>query len=181
MSHFAHQETAQADTSASPAMRKQALPAPVQRAQTRIHSNLSISEPGDRAEQEADQTADKIVSNSPSLPHQLSVNPLIAKSSQHPAGNHSASQLPAIDPIARTGDSGTALSVSTKQYFEPRFGQDLSRVRLHSGINAAQMSERIEARAFTQGQDIYFGKNQLNTNSDDGRRLLAHELTHTLQ
>lgn len=184
MRNFAHQKPAQTNTTdviTSPAKQKQSLPSPVQRAQIRTQSDLSISQPGDREEQEADQTTDMIVSNNLSLSPQLSVNPLIGKSSQHPVEKHPANHLPAIDPIARTADSGTALSVSTKQYFEPRFGHDLSRVRLHSGIAAAQMSKRIGARAFTQGQDIYFGENQFNTNSYDGRRLLAHELTHTLQ
>jgi hypothetical protein len=65
--------------------------------------------------------------------------------------------------------------------FEPRFGRSLSYVRLHDGPDAQALSRRIAARAVTHGADILFAPGQLNEVSTEGRRLLAHEITHTVQ
>ncbi|MEM7382061.1 MAG: DUF4157 domain-containing protein, partial [Bacteroidota bacterium] len=54
-------------------------------------------------------------------------------------------------------------------------------MRIHTGSSAVQMSEEINARAFTHGNDIYFNKGEYNTDTSRGKHLLAHELTHTLQ
>ena len=78
-------------------------------------------------------------------------------------------------------DGGTPLSEPQRAFFEPRFGADLSGVRLHQDTQAADLTEQINARAFTLGQDVYFGAGQYAPSTDDGQRLIAHELTHTLQ
>ena len=64
---------------------------------------------------------------------------------------------------------------------EHGFGADFSNVRIHTDFEAAQMSSDIGAKAFTNGNDIYFNQNQYNPNSKEGKHLLAHELTHTIQ
>jgi hypothetical protein len=64
---------------------------------------------------------------------------------------------------------------------EPRFGADFSRVRVHTDGGAVQMSRDLQAQAFTTGQDIYFGAGRYDPGSEDGKRLLAHELTHVVQ
>jgi hypothetical protein len=66
-------------------------------------------------------------------------------------------------------------------YFEPRFGRDFSPVRLHTDVGAAEAARAVNARAFTLGRDIVFGTGQYAPETDAGRRLLAHELTHVLQ
>ena len=64
---------------------------------------------------------------------------------------------------------------------EPRFGYDFSRVRVHSGAAAEQSAKDVNAHAYTVAHDIVFGAARFNPLSDEGRRLLAHELTHVVQ
>lgn len=73
------------------------------------------------------------------------------------------------------------MSASQRSYFEPRFGADLSGVKFHTGTAAAQMSQAINARAFTVGRDVYFGAGQYSPETIQGKHLIAHELTHTIQ
>jgi Domain of unknown function (DUF4157) len=62
-----------------------------------------------------------------------------------------------------------------------QFGTDFSRVRIHNDSEAASLSERLHADAFTHGSDVYFDRGRYQPESTDGRRLLAHELTHVVQ
>jgi len=64
---------------------------------------------------------------------------------------------------------------------EARFGADFGQVRVHTDGEAVQLSQDLQAQAFTHGQDIYFGAGRYDTDAGSGRRLLAHELTHTIQ
>lgn len=76
---------------------------------------------------------------------------------------------------------GQPLTRSVRNFFEPRFGQDFSDVRVHTGPLAAEASRSINARAFTRGNSVVVGEGQFAPHSDAGRRLLAHELTHVVQ
>jgi hypothetical protein len=76
---------------------------------------------------------------------------------------------------------GRPLPDGVRAYMEPRFGADFSRVRLHTGSQAAQLSRALSAQAFTYGQDIYLGEGQYNPGSTAGQRLLSHELVHVVQ
>ncbi|MEP6930656.1 MAG: DUF4157 domain-containing protein [Flavobacterium sp.] len=76
---------------------------------------------------------------------------------------------------------GTALSKDTKTEMESGFGADFSNVRIHNDSNAVQMSREIGAQAFATGNDIYFNEGKYDPNSQSGKHLLAHELTHTVQ
>ncbi|MDR6763845.1 hypothetical protein J2Y38_004069 [Flavobacterium sp. 2755] len=76
---------------------------------------------------------------------------------------------------------GKALSNDTKTEMESGFGADFSNVRIHNDSNAVQMSQQIGAQAFANGNDIYFNEGKYNPNSQSGKHLLAHELTHTVQ
>ncbi len=64
---------------------------------------------------------------------------------------------------------------------EDRFAADFGSVRIHTGSEAASLNRELSARAFTVGNDIYFNEDQYRPNSENGKRLLAHELTHTIQ
>ena len=79
----------------------------------------------------------------------------------------------------RTG--GQPLSSRDRRFFEPRFGADFSRVRIHSDAAAAEMAQALHARAFAVGGHIVFGAGLFSPETQDGRRLLAHELTHVVQ
>ena len=76
---------------------------------------------------------------------------------------------------------GQALDVNTKSFMESRLGTDFSSVRVHSDSRATQMNREINARAFTLGNDIYFSEGQYKPDTNEGKRLLVHELTHTIQ
>ncbi|HEX8674758.1 MAG TPA: DUF4157 domain-containing protein, partial [Longimicrobium sp.] len=82
---------------------------------------------------------------------------------------------------ARPRGGGQPLDSGTRSFMEPRFGRDFGGVRLHTGPDAAASARGVNARAFTVGQDIYFGAGEYSPRSAPGRRLLAHELTHTVQ
>jgi hypothetical protein len=156
---------------------------------------LSINQPNDVYEQEADQMADKVM--------------------RMPAGNLSPSFFsPAVDTISRKcqhcedeeklhrkestngevhgsseldnyvgslGSSGQNLSSTYRQFFEPRFGQDFSNVRIHTDSVAAKSAQSINALAYTTGNNIVFNNGQYAPESDSGKRLIAHELTHVVQ
>jgi hypothetical protein len=77
--------------------------------------------------------------------------------------------------------SGAPLSDSVRASFEPRLGVDLSGVRVQSGPEAAELAQRLDARAFTVGSDVFFNAGQYQPESAEGRRLLAHELAHVVQ
>ena len=87
-------------------------------------------------------------------------------------------------PISAMRGGGSPLPDSTRAFFEPRFGRDFGNVSIHAdsrAADAADAAESINARAFTVGKDIAFGAGQYSPDSLGGRRLLAHELTHTVQ
>lgn len=78
-------------------------------------------------------------------------------------------------------DGGKRMDANTKQEMEAGFGADFSNVNIHTDSKAAQMSEQLGAQAFTHGNDVYFNKGKYNPDSKEGKHLLAHELTHTIQ
>jgi len=77
--------------------------------------------------------------------------------------------------------SGQPLPMVLRRFFEPRFGQDFADVRVHTTAGDAKVAEAVGARAFTIGRGIVFGAGQYAPGTSEGRRLLGHELTHTLQ
>lgn len=77
--------------------------------------------------------------------------------------------------------SGQQLDSATRAFFEPRFGYDLSHVRVHSDPLADQSARDANAQAYTVGSHIVFGAGLLSSGTMEGRRLLAHELTHVMQ
>lgn len=76
---------------------------------------------------------------------------------------------------------GQPLSPSLRAYFEPRFGHDFSGVRLHTDANGASAARSVNAKAFTLGSDVAFAAGQYSPETNSGKRLLAHELTHVVQ
>ena len=64
---------------------------------------------------------------------------------------------------------------------EPRFGADFSNIRIHSNTESASLSNQLSARAFTYQNHVFFSRDQYQPGTSEGRQLLAHELTHTIQ
>ncbi len=83
--------------------------------------------------------------------------------------------------IQATRGSGEALPENTKSFMQNRFGSDFSDVRIHTGEYAAQLSTQLSAQAFTVGNDVYFNSGKFAPSTTQGKKLIAHELTHTIQ
>ncbi|MGB7537784.1 MAG: DUF4157 domain-containing protein [Anaerolineales bacterium] len=76
---------------------------------------------------------------------------------------------------------GSPLPVDSRQFFEQRFGSDFGDVRVHAGLQASEAAKSVHAQAFTIGREIVFGQNRYAPDSQSGKRLLSHELTHIIQ
>ena len=83
--------------------------------------------------------------------------------------------------ISSSKGGGQNLPAPVQSEMSSKIGADFSGVRIHSDANAAQMSSAIGAQAFTHGKDIYFNEGKYQPESSQGKHLLAHELTHTVQ
>ncbi len=77
--------------------------------------------------------------------------------------------------------SGRPLDRETRRYMESRIGFDFSKVRIHTDSRAAASAKSLGARAYTVGNNVVFGPGRFAPNTTEGRRLLAHELTHVVQ
>lgn len=150
--------------------------------------SLRVSAPGDAAEVEARQVARHIVS----MPATAMARPagvLSPTALQRATPGRGPAILPAQTPPARmpqsapkpSAGSGEPLPDALRQDMEARFGADFSAVRIHRDARAGQASSALNAAAFTVGNQIHFGAGQFNPTSSEGRELLAHELTHTIQ
>jgi hypothetical protein len=76
---------------------------------------------------------------------------------------------------------GAQLPAETRAYFEPRFGRDLSDVRIHTHAQASGAARAIGARAYTLGANVAFAAGEYAPTAPEGRRLIAHELAHVAQ
>ncbi len=86
---------------------------------------------------------------------------------------------PAVEQTLRS--AGHPLEAGARAEMETHFGADFSDVRVHSDARAARSAEAVNANAYTVGQDVVFGPGQYAPQSESGRELLAHELTHVVQ
>nr|WP_315157169.1 DUF4157 domain-containing protein [uncultured Flavobacterium sp.] len=83
--------------------------------------------------------------------------------------------------LSNSKGGGNKIDRNTKKEMESGFGADFSKVRIHTDNKATEMSQELGAQAFTHGNDIYFNQGKYNPESNEGKHLLAHELTHTIQ
>jgi HNH/Endo VII superfamily nuclease toxin with a HHH motif/Domain of unknown function (DUF4157) len=175
---------------------------PLESSRPTIQAKLTVGAPNDTYEQEADTMADKVVqrlSNSETV--QRSTPPI---SMAKPEGaklqmkcmdceeedrkhlqrkeNGAIDASPSIESrLSATKGGGSPLQNNTRSDMESSFGADFSGVRVHTGGEAVQMSKDLNAHAFTHGSDVYFNSGKYNPSNTEGSRLLAHELTHTVQ
>ena len=76
---------------------------------------------------------------------------------------------------------GQPLDAATRSFFEPRFGHDFSKVRVHADAKAAESARAVNALAYTAGRDVVFGQGQYFPATLTGQKLMAHELAHVVQ
>jgi hypothetical protein len=174
---------------------------------TAVQTSLKISTPGDQYEREADRVAEQVMRmrepespRAPDLMDHVSTSGVQRKCSacaeqatpDFPEEELQRQALAETDEAGHAGDDvaarvnalqsgGEPLSKQTREFFEPRFGQDFGDVRVHAGAMAADSARAVSARAYTIGRDVVFGSREYSPQTHDGRRLLAHELTHVVQ
>ena len=144
-----------------------------------IQPKLKVNAPKDHYEQEADRIADEVLRQKmPGEDERLAIQ---AKASQQTTGSKPEVNEEIEDRLSRSKGSGNPISDQLRAFVGPRMQFDFSKVRIHSDNEAAWMNQALGAQAFTHGRDIYFGAGQYNPQSTAGKRLLVHELTHTIQ
>lgn len=77
--------------------------------------------------------------------------------------------------------TGSPLPLSVRRFMEPRFQANFSNVKINTGDQAAKLNRQLNAQAFTVGNQIFFGKDKFQPEQPEGKELIAHELTHTIQ
>jgi hypothetical protein len=142
-----------------------------------LQTKLTVGASADPLEHEADRIADEVVA-APAA-RALGVAPVqIQRFSDHSAA--SSQEAPAsVERVLAS--SGRPLEPHLREDMEQRFGHDFSRVKVHADSAAQQSAEEVNARAYTVGHDIVFGAGLYSPGSPQGRRLIAHELTHVVQ
>ena len=83
--------------------------------------------------------------------------------------------------LKSTEHQGKEFTAKDRKHFEAVFGESFSGVKIHTGPTAEQLTKMLGARAFAFKNNIYFGKNEYSPNTQEGKKLIAHELTHTIQ
>ncbi|MGY3051881.1 hypothetical protein ACVWYG_000068 [Pedobacter sp. UYEF25] len=158
-----------------------------------LQAKLTVGSPNDPMEHEADAMADKVMR----MPDILFAQRKCASCEEHEnkvQRKFLASFIPsttgqggfvASDSVSNrinaAKGTGDFMDSHTQSFMQSRFGNDFSNVKIHTDNEAVQMNLDLNAKAFTVGNDIYFNEGKYSPNSDDGKRLLAHELTHTVQ
>lgn len=109
-------------------------------------------------------------------------NRAVTRFLQHASGNSTRAEdgaLPTVQDVLRS--SGQPLDGAVRAFMESRFNHDFSQVRVHDDSQAADSARALGARAYTAGPDIVFGVGEYAPGTAEGKRLLAHELTHVVQ
>ncbi len=168
-----------------------------------IQAKLKIGQSNDIYEQEADRVADQVMRMPvPQCPEceeeqQIQQKPLVntihpvvqrqdeeeekpeimTKSDAGPQANSSNIQ----NQLNASKGAGSPLPKDTRTSMESAFGADFSGIRVHTDSNAAQMNKELSAQAFTHDSDVYFNQGRYSPDTNSGKHLLAHELTHVVQ
>jgi len=174
---------------------------------TGVQAKLTIGQPNDKYEQEADRVADQVMRMSdadlvlrvesgtvqPIQIQRLSSEPESEVTQRQPEeedeklqAKEIPGQTPTVAPnlesrIDSLKGGGQQLDSTTRLFFEPRFGHDFSNVRVHSDSNASETAKSINARAFTHDNHVVMGAGEYQPKSQSGQRLLGHELAHVIQ
>ena len=142
----------------------------------KIQTKLVIGPANDVYEQEADRLVDQVIQMPDSSVRNENERVGMGMTIQRISA--SESHTPNFAPDIQLNQSGgRPLSVSTRQFMEPRFGVNFGQVQLHTDQNASQIASQIQARAFTYGHHIWLGRGE----SEQDKKLMAHELVHVSQ
>jgi len=155
-------------------------------------SGLAINHPNDIHEQEADRVADKVMrmpspeagswnatSSEGQLQRKCAECEQDEEQLQRKETGPASTAPPVVHEVLRS--PGQPLDPATRAFMEPRFGHDFAKVRVHTDTKAASSARAVNAQAYTVGNSIVFDSGRFNSHNQEGRRLLAHELTHVVQ
>nr|RNJ70040.1 MAG: DUF4157 domain-containing protein [Leptolyngbya sp. IPPAS B-1204] len=148
-----------------------------------IQAKLTVGEPHDVYEQEADRVAAAVVNQIHAAPEQATQSALQTKPRiQRMSDVAGIAVSPDVESaIQQARGSGQPLDESIRVPMEQAFGADFSGVRVHADGESDRLARSIQARAFTTGQNIFFQPGEYQPTSRSGQELLAHELTHIVQ
>lgn len=161
-----------------------------------IQPKLTINQPDDVYEQEADAVAEKIMRMTVRENVQskfFKPAPVVQRVCEHCEEEEKKMQRKEMDEKETSADEGLehyvdnltnhgqSLPDEVRNFYEPRFGYDFSNVKVHRDTVAAKSAQSINALAYTSGNSIVFNSGQYSPATDNGKRLLAHELTHVVQ
>jgi Domain of unknown function (DUF4157) len=155
---------------------------------TPIQTKLTVGQPNDRYEQEADRVAEQVMSMpdtavqrqiEDSEETEIQAKPIagITRLVQRKATGPTKADSGLEAQLNGSKGQGSGLPDDVRSFMEPRFGVDFGQVRVHTDGNAVQMNKSLGAKAFAHGSDVYYGAG--NTPGNDA--LTAHELTHVVQ
>jgi hypothetical protein len=145
---------------------------------TVIQKKLSIGASNDPLEHEADRVAEQVMANEPAHSFSNFSEPKIQRRTEQPSSQ--SEEVPASVEKVLSG-SGSPLPPTVRIDMEQRFGHDFSHVRMHSGTAAEKSARDVCAKAYTVGHNVVFGAGKFAPGMHEGRRLIAHELTHVVQ
>jgi Domain of unknown function (DUF4157) len=141
---------------------------------------LATGASNDQSELDADRIADKVMGMDPYSPFKNAQLPQLRIQRFTQLNDECLNIVPASVKQVLTG-SGKPMELKLRQNMEQYFGHDFSHVRIHTDEIAQQSAHDINAQAYTIGSNIVFGAKQFKPGTQEGRRLLAHELTHVVQ
>lgn len=149
-----------------------------------LPTKLKVNEPGNVYEREADRITDQVMNGTPSSRRAVNNVPSriqrFSSSSGRP-GRRTGVAAPSGSVNQALVGPGRPLEPALRQDMERRFDYDFSRVRVHSDLAAEQSAREIHAQAYTVGHHLVFRAGKFAPETHEGRRLLAHELTHVVQ
>lgn len=169
----------------------------------RVQPKLTVNQPGDQYEQEADRVADRVMRmpagealqrmcsacEEEQEVQRTSMTATAEEEEEHLQTKREATSLapgpeagaapPIVDDVLRS--PGEPLDHHTRHFMASRFGHDFGGVRVHAGAQASASARAVQALAYTVGNNIVFGPGRYAPSESSGRRLLAHELTHVIQ
>jgi uncharacterized protein DUF4157 len=163
------------------------------RPQVSLQAKLTVNTLGDIYEQEADRVAEQVTSAPEPQLQRACTCGIGCSKCQHERTAHERLQAKRVQtnhsgailapPIVHEvlNSPGQPLETTTQGFMKSRFGHDFSRVRVHTDARAAESARAVSALAYTVGHNIVFGAGQFAPRTSEGRKLLAHELTHVLQ
>jgi len=160
-----------------------------------LQTRLAIGKPGDQYEMEADRFAEQVMRMPErQLQRACDCGQYCPKCQQDKPENRDehlqvqrvaskdVDEAPIPDIVHDVLSSpGHPLDSDARAFMESRFHHDFGRVRVHTDAQAAESARAVNALAYTVGQDLVFEEGQYRPETLDGKRLLAHELTHVVQ